>query len=352
MRARGFVGVALAAVVAVWAGQAAASPQQAGVQVALRALGLYEGPIDGRVGPETIAAVRAAQAQAGLPVTGRIDGRTRASLGPLGRPSFGRRALVPGDFGLDVSVLQFLLARNGLYGGPLDGFFGRRSEAAVRRFQHRRHLAMDGIAGPSTLAALRAGTVPRRPPPPRQVYVVQPGDSLTAIASRFGVSLGRLAQINRLDSAHVLPIGARLAVPARATGTPLTAGSAEVRAQLGFWAERLGVSPHLVRALAWMESGFQTEVVSPVGARGVLQVMPSTRSFVEEVLVGHALPQTLDGEIEVGVLYLRHLLGQFDGNTELALGAWYQGEAAVKRFGLYQVTRPFVDDVLALQARM
>ena len=80
--------------------------------------------------------------------------------------------------------------------------------------------------------------------------------------------------------------------------------------------------------------------------------MPTTRSFVEEVLVGHPIPNTVDGDIEVGILYLRHLLAQFDGDTGLALGAWYQGEAAVRQFGLYQVTKPFVDDVLALQTRM
>jgi soluble lytic murein transglycosylase-like protein len=64
------------------------------------------------------------------------------------------------------------------------------------------------------------------------------------------------------------------------------------------------------------------------------------------------VPRTLDGDIEVGVLYLRYLLQRFDGNTTLALGAWYQGEAAVRRFGLYKVTKPFVEDVLALQERM
>ena len=36
----------------------------------------------------------------------------------------------------------------------------------------------------------------------------------------------------------------------------------------------------------------------------------------------------------------------------VALGAWYQGEAAVRKFGLYKVTKPFVADVLALELRM
>jgi soluble lytic murein transglycosylase len=101
-----------------------------------------------------------------------------------------------------------------------------------------------------------------------------------------------------------------------------------------------------------MESGYQPGVVSPVGARSVMQVMPETRDFVERMLFGHAVPSTVDGDIEVGVLYLRHLLGHFGGDTRLALAAWYQGEAAVREFGPYEMTKPFVADVLALQSRM
>ena len=76
--------------------------QHAGLQVALRALGLYHGPIDGLVGPQTVAAVRAAQQRAHLRVTGLADKRTRWSLGPLGRPLFGSRIMRPGLFGYDV----------------------------------------------------------------------------------------------------------------------------------------------------------------------------------------------------------------------------------------------------------
>jgi len=345
---RGVLGVGLAVGALVWAGPASASPQQAGVQVALRALGLYCGPIDGIAGPQTRAAVAAAQKRAGLPQTGTAGSRTRASLGPLGRPRFGSRPIVPGDFGLDVSVLQFLLLRNGYYHGALDGYFGPRLLAALRGFQRRHHLSADGVAGPQTLAAL---VVHHRtlPPMPRQVYVVEPGDSLTAVAVRFGTTMSALARANRLDPGGVLLVGTRLKVPpARA----LVATPSDVQARLDVWAQKLGVSPDLVRALAWMESGYQPSVVSDVGARGVMQVMPETRDFVEQVILGHPVPHTVDGDIEVGILYLRHLLGHFNGDTRLALAAWYQGEAAVREFGLYQMTKPFVADVLALQSRM
>ena len=146
----------LAAGALVWAGPALATPQQAGVQVALRALGLYCGPIDGVVGPQTRAAIVAAQRRAGLPATGLIGTRTRASLGPLGGPLFGKRPIASGDFGLDVSVLQFLLTRDGSYHAALDGYFGPHLISAVRAFQRRTHLTVDGIAGPQTLAARQA----------------------------------------------------------------------------------------------------------------------------------------------------------------------------------------------------
>ncbi len=343
------VGLTVGAV--IWAGPAFAGPQQAGVQVALKAAGLYRGSIDGEVGPLTRSAIEAAQRKAKLAVTGVVTARTRAALGPLGRPLFGSRTIVAGDFGLDVSVLQFLLARAGLYHGALDGYMGAKLEAAVRAFQQRTRLSVDGIAGPLTLARLSKGSRTAHPAA-RQIYVVAPGDSLTAIAAHFEVSIGTLATLNHLDPARPLLIGTRLSVPVHAAHASLVAMPTEVPTLLDSWAQRLGVSQDLVRALAWMESGYQPDVVSSVGAQGVLQVMPTTRDFVEQVLVGHPLPQTLDGDIEVGVLYLRHLLSQFNGDTNLALGAWYQGETAVRQFGLYPVTKPFVTDVLALQARM
>jgi peptidoglycan hydrolase-like protein with peptidoglycan-binding domain len=99
---------------------AAVNPQIAGLQVALRAFGLYQGEIDGVAGGGTVAAVRAFQRRHGIPASGLADRRTRVALGPLGQPLFGRRTLGRGRFGLDVSVLQFLLQRRGFYRGALD----------------------------------------------------------------------------------------------------------------------------------------------------------------------------------------------------------------------------------------
>jgi soluble lytic murein transglycosylase-like protein len=355
VRFRLLLAVGLAACVCATPANAYVNAQHAGVQVALRALGLYHGPIDGLVGPQTVAAIGAAQRRVHLPVTGLADRRTRARLGPLGRPLFGSRVLRARAFGLDVSVLQFLLTRKGFYDGPLDGYLGSGTQSALRRFQRSVRLAPDGVVGPRTVAALAlSNRVPVRPQRRAlsRIYVVRPGDSLTAVAARFHVSLAVLARTNRLSPNRVLLIGTKLTIPGGVRASALAATPTEVRERLDVWAARVGLSTHLLRALAWMESGFQPNVVSKAGARGVLQTLPTTRDFVEEVLVGHALPHTLDGDIAVGALYLRHLLRRFHGSERLALAAWYQGEAAVRKRGVLRVTKPFVAGVLALKARM
>jgi peptidoglycan hydrolase-like protein with peptidoglycan-binding domain len=331
--------------------------QHAGLQVALRSLGLYCGPIDGLVGPQTIAAIKAAQRRAHLPETGLADSKTRASLGPLGGPLFGDRILRAGAFGFDVSVLQFLLTQHRLYDGPLDGYLGPETERALRRYQRGVRLQPDGVFGPRTRSALALESpvaVRPRTTVANRIYVVRSGDSLTSIAARFRVSVRALARANHLDPAHVLLIGKQLRVPGGATAvaTALEATPTEVRERLDYWSARLGVSTSLVRALAWMESGYQPGVVSQAGAKGVLQTLPTTRDFVEDVLLGRPVPQNLDGDIEVGIRFLRHLLANFGGDERLALAAWYQGEAAVRKDGVYKVTKPFVENVLALKSRM
>jgi soluble lytic murein transglycosylase-like protein len=120
---------------------------------------------------------------------------------------------------------------------------------------------------------------------------------------------------------------------------------------LGHWARYYGVSPRLVRAIAWMESGFQWNVTSSAGAWGVMQVMPATWRFVEDVLMGRDVRRTARGNIRVGIVYFRHLLREFNGNRRLALAAYYQGPAAVRRHGLYRETRVYVRTILALRRR-
>ena len=83
----------LVALVAAAPAPAVLAPHIAGVQVALRAHGLYRGPIDGILGPQTDRAVRSFQRRRGLEVDGVTGPRTRAKLGKFGRPLFGQRLM-------------------------------------------------------------------------------------------------------------------------------------------------------------------------------------------------------------------------------------------------------------------
>ena len=298
MRRAVLTGCFLALALAPPAG-ARVDPQIAGLQVALRAYGVYTGAIDGIAGPLTRRGVIRFQHRAGLAADGKAGPATRRALGPLGRPLFGKRTLRHGVFGWDVSVLQFLLARRGEL-VPVDGYFDRRTERALRRFQRARRLAADGVAGPRTLAAFR-----RRAP-----QAVRP------------------VLVNAV------------------TTTPVD----RVRALLDYWAGHYGIDRRLVRALAWMESGYQTNLTSSAGAWGVMQILPVTWDYAEAVLIGANVPRTASGNIRVGVAYLRQLLREFGGDERRALAAWYQGPASVRKRGILRESKAFVANVLALKS--
>jgi lysozyme family protein len=358
MRFRLAVAAAISASLVAAASAGAVNPQQAGLQVALRAQGLYSGPIDAIAGPLTVSAVRAFQRHQGLPVTGIADARTRAAMGPFGRHLFGSRPLRPGAFGWDVAVLQYLLVQRGIT-VPVNAYFDTPTLRGVRAYQRRLHLTPDGVVGPRTLDAF--GLRQRIPVQPRTVvvarkHVVKPGESLTAIAQQFRTTVARLARLNALDPAKPLLIGTALRLPASAqTIVPASAAVSDiaaVRASIDRWAAHDGVDSHLARALAWMESGFNNSLVSPAGAHGIMQLLPSTWDYVETVLLGHKVAHTADGNVQVGVAYLQHLLAAFQGNERLALAAWYQGERAVRQQGVLAVSEVFVADVLALKQRM
>ena len=291
----------IAFLLALWLAPGAAArvdPQVAGLQVGLRAYGVYTGPIDGIAGRATKLGLIRFQQRAGLTPDGKAGPATRRALGPLGRPLFGRRAMRHGLFGWDVAVLQFLLARRGEL-VPVDGYFDARTERALRRFQRSRRLAADGVAGSRTLAAFR------RPPP-------------TAVKPVLVKAI---------------------------TTTPAN----RVRTLLDYWAANYSVDRKLVRALAWMESGYQTDLTSSAGAWGVMQILPVTWSYVETVLIGGKVPRTASGNIRIGVVYVRQLLREFDGNERKALAAWYQGPASVRKRGILPESKIFVDNVLALK---
>jgi murein DD-endopeptidase MepM/ murein hydrolase activator NlpD len=136
------------------------SARVAALQVGLASRGLYEGTIDGVVGPKTRRAVIALQRRAGLAADGVAGPHTFAALGD--HAALGRRILALGSRGLDVTQLQFALAWHGFPSSTIDGDFGPHTDAALRRFQAWSGLSDDGRAGPATFRALTQ-KVPRCP---------------------------------------------------------------------------------------------------------------------------------------------------------------------------------------------
>lgn len=137
----------------------AASADVAALQVALRAVGLSPGPIDGISGPWTRRAVRSFQSRQHLVVDGIAGPQTRRALGRRGGPRLGSRTIRIGQRGWDVAALQFLLRSRGFGPGGFDAGFGPMTALAVRRFQGAAGLAVDGVVGPATLSALRGPQV-------------------------------------------------------------------------------------------------------------------------------------------------------------------------------------------------
>ncbi|PZR81420.1 MAG: hypothetical protein DLM65_05875 [Candidatus Aeolococcus gillhamiae] len=164
-------------------------------------------------------------------------------------------------------------------------------------------------------------------------YIVVHGDALISIARRYGLDLTALARSNGLNVNAPLHVGAVLHLPGRI---------ARVNALLVHVANQIGVDPKLVKAVAWMESGWHQGVVSPTGAIGLMQVEPYTGEWVSRYLAGRTLNlRVASDNATAGTLLLHHLLSVHSCDVHAALAAYYQGDASIGRHGLYDDTRRY-----------
>lgn len=237
--------------------------------------------------------------------------------------------------------------------------------------------AANGIANPSRIYAGQTLRIPGSAPANRPAasrprastrtvpYRVQPGDTLTGIAARFGTSVGALAHANRISNPSYVRAGALLRVPTArrdgsrshapgATMPPSMASLVAARRSIGTIiaqeARRYGVPVAFAKAVAWQESGWQPGARSYAGAIGVMQLLPATADWVGSVMLGRELDiHDTRHNVRGGVRLLRHYLDRYGGDKARALAAYYQGQTAVDRYGIFAVSRPYIASIQALE---
>lgn len=212
--------------------------------------------------------------------------------------------------------------------------------------------------------------------PASESYVVQPGDTLSAIAARSGTTVAQLAAANGLDPSQPLLYGTTLSLGASsasethevsssraalpqgesqeaAGGPPFTTAQTVTPEEIASIASANGVSPALANAIAYMESGDNNGLTSSANARGVMQITPSTWSWIQRWLAGATplAPASALDNVRGGVMLLHALLEAAGGDERLAIAGYYQGLQSVRAEGMYPSTEQYVDDVQALEQR-
>jgi LysM repeat protein len=196
------------------------------------------------------------------------------------------------------------------------------------------------------------------------VYVVHPGETLSGIARRHGTSVAVLVRLNHLSRSDFIRIGQTLLLPASRAGSQngfstarlpaatraVMARRAAIRDLIAQEARRAGLPVRLALAVGWQESGWRQRVVSPAGAIGVMQLLPSTAAWVADTML-HARVDIhrTRSNIRAGVALLRHYLLRYGGDRRRALAAYYQGQRAVDRHGIFSVSRPYIESILLLE---
>ena len=210
-------------------------------------------------------------------------------------------------------------------------------------------IAVVGAAGMMATSRGNAGAT---------VYVVRAGDTLSSIATRFGTSTDALSRANGIKNPNFIASGRKLTILAggvapRSGGLPrkLLAHPErrELRPRFAKWAGYYGVPADLLEGLAWVESGWQRDVVSRTGAVGIGQLMPDTVALTRKMIGAKLDPFNADDNIRMTARFLRYLLRATGGNVTTTVAAYYQGLRGVRTGPIRPETLVYVATVLAVR---
>jgi len=262
--------------------------------------------------------------------------------------------------------------------------------------------ALAGANGIKNLNLVRIGRLLRIPggtPPVTPLSVasargtvqhrVAPGENLTRIAFRYRTSVQNLVALNGLRNPGLVWLGQMLNVPgpvvlkvaqapapqaAPPVALPVTSIAVPVLPQaipaqppvttistpapagvedlIQFYSEKYGVQPALMKGLAWQESGWKQNVVSPAGAIGVMQVMPQTGEFISKYLLKEPVNlNDREQNVKAGIRFFAFYLSKTSGDERTAVAGYFQGLRSVWQNGVSERAQRYVNSVLALRNR-
>ncbi|WP_081785261.1 LysM peptidoglycan-binding domain-containing protein [Cellulomonas sp. KRMCY2] len=235
-------------------------------------------------------------------------------------------------------------------------------------------LTVPGAAAAPTAAPVAAPAVST------VAHTVARGETVSALATRYGTANAAIIAANNLDANGMIRIGQVLTVPGNAAPTASLVGSTfagrsypaatvasanenkatllaigvpsrtDMQALVATTARDMGVDPALAQAIAYQESGFNHTAVSPANAIGTMQVIPTSGQWAGE-LIGRDL-NLLDprDNVTAGVAILGRLVAT-SPDLPTAIAGYYQGQAGVAKYGMYADTRRYVASVQTLMSR-
>jgi LysM repeat protein len=228
------------------------------------------------------------------------------------------------------------------------------------------------IPSTAAVAAQPAAANPVAAPAPAAVrsHRVAPGEYLIGIARRYGTSVQAIMAANGMSNPSFIRAGDVLRIPTapgalapvaaapaapRAAAIPASMADrvrsrSAVRDLIVAEAQRFGVPASFALAVAWQESGWQQTVTSSAGAMGVMQLLPATGDWVGGAMLGQRIDlRDVRHNVRAGVRLLAHYLDRYDGDRAKVLAAYYQGQTAVDRHGIYNVTRAYIASIVELE---